>query len=111
DEKSERHFPTFRALQGAMYEETIRFFTDLYQRDLPALAFLDADHTLLNEALAEHYGVPGVQGEDWRRVEGMKAQGRGGILGLAAPLTQHSGASRTSPILRGIWVSEVLLGE
>ncbi len=111
DEKSERHFPTFNGLRGAMYEETIRFFTDLFRRDLPALAFLDADYTLLNEPLARHYGIPGVVGDDWRRVEGVKAFGRGGILGLSTTLAKQSGASRTSPILRGNWVSEVLLGE
>ena len=111
DEKSERHFPTFNGLRGAMYEEAIRFFTDLFQRDLPALAFLDADHALLNEPLAGHYGIPGVRGGDWRRVGGVKAFGRGGVLGLSATLAKQSGASRTSPILRGNWVSEVLLGE
>ena len=111
DEKSERYFPTFKSLRGAMYEETIRFFTDLFQRDLPVLAFLDADFTLLNEPLARHYGIPGVSGNDWRRVEGVKAFGRGGILGLSTTLAKQSGASRTSPILRGNWVSEVLLGE
>jgi hypothetical protein len=111
DEKSERHFPTFNALRGAMYEETILFFTDLFRRDLPALAFLDADSTYLNGPLAQHYGIPGVTGEDWRRVDGVKAFGRGGILGLSTTLAKQSGASRTSPILRGNWVSEVLLGE
>ncbi|MGE3818491.1 MAG: DUF1592 domain-containing protein [Isosphaeraceae bacterium] len=111
DEKSERHFPTFNELRGSMYEETIRFCTELYQRDLPALAFLDADFTLVNEPLAKHYGIPGVGGEGWRRVEGVKAFGRGGVLGLSTTLAKQSGASRTSPILRGNWVSEVLLGE
>jgi hypothetical protein len=111
DEKSERHFPTFKGLRGAMYEETIQFFTDLFRRDLPALAFLDADFTILNEPLAGHYGIAGVLGDDWRRVEGVKAYGRGGILGLSSTLAKQSGASRTSPILRGNWVSEVLLGE
>jgi hypothetical protein len=52
-----------------------------------------------------------VSGQEWRRVDGVKKFGRGGILGLAATLAQQSGASRTSPILRGNWVSEVLLGE
>ena len=111
DEKSERHFPTFKEVRGAMYEETIRFFTDLFQRDLPTLTFLDADYTYLNEPLAKHYGIPGVSGNDWRRVESIKLFGRGGILGLATTLAKQSGASRTSPILRGNWVSEVLLGE
>lgn len=111
DEKSERHFPTFNGLRGAMYEETILFFTDLFQRDQPALSILDADYTFLNAPLADHYGIPDVSGDEWRRVEGIKKYGRGGILGLSATLAKQSGASRTSPILRGNWVSEVLLGE
>jgi hypothetical protein len=111
DEKSERHFPTFNDLKAAMYEETILFSTDIFRRDLPALTFLDADFTYLNAALAAHYGIPGVAGDGWRRVEGVKAYGRGGILALASTLAMQSGASRTSPILRGNWVSEVLLGE
>src|SRR6185369_9657181 len=56
-EKSERHFPTFMALRGAMYEETIRFFTDLLQRDGSVLDILDADYTFLNAPLAKHYGI------------------------------------------------------
>ena len=111
DEKSERHFPTFGALRGAMYEESIRFFTDLFQRDGSVLSILDADHTFLNEALAQHYGIPGVLGGEWRRVEGVKKFGRGGILGQAATLAKQSGASRTSPILRGNWIAEALLGD
>jgi hypothetical protein len=111
DEKSERHFPTFVRLRGDMYEESIRFFTDLFQRDASVLSILDADHTCLNEDLAKHYGIPGVAGPHWRRVGGVKKYGRGGILGMATTLAKQSGASRTSPILRGNWVSEVLLGE
>jgi hypothetical protein len=111
DEKSERHFPTFAALRGPMYEESIRFFTDLFQRDGSVLDILDADYTFLNGALAKNYEVPGVSGPEWRRVQGMKRQGRGGILGQASTLAKQSGASRTSPILRGNWISEVLLGE
>jgi hypothetical protein len=111
DEKSERHFPTFAALRGDMYEETIRFFTDLSQRDGSVLSIFDADHAFLNEALAKHYAIPGVVGPEWRRVDGVRKYGRGGILGLASTLSAQSGASRTSPILRGNWVFEVLLGE
>jgi hypothetical protein len=111
DEKSERHFPIFAGLRGAMYEETIRFFTDLFQHDASVLGIFDADHTFLNEALARHYGIPGVTGSEWQRVDGVHAYGRGGILALATTLAKQSGASRTSPILRGNWVSEVLLGE
>ncbi|MDR3633115.1 MAG: DUF1592 domain-containing protein [Isosphaeraceae bacterium] len=111
DEKSDRHFPTFIGLRGAMYEESIRFFTDLFQNNGSVLGILDSDSTFLNEDLAKHYGIPGVTGPDWRRVEGIKKHARGGILGQATTLSKQSGASRTSPILRGNWISEVLLGE
>lgn len=111
DEKNDRYFPTFASLRGAMYEEAIRFFTDLFQKDQPVLSIFDADYTFLNGPLAEHYGIPGVTGPEWRRVDGVKQYGRGGILGFGATLAKQSGASRTSPILRGNWVAEVLLGD
>ena len=111
DEKSERHFPTFASVRGALNEEPIRFFTDLFQRDGSVLALLDADYTFVNATLAKHYGLTGMSGDDWRRVDGVRAQGRGGVLGFGATLAKQSGASRTSPILRGNWLSETLLGE
>ena len=113
-EKSERHFPTFTSLRGAMYEETIRFFTDFFQRDGAVPDILDADYAFLNADLAKHYGITGVKfsgSEDWLRVEGVKKFSRGGILAQATTLAKQSGASRTSPILRGNWLCEVLLGE
>jgi hypothetical protein len=75
------------------------------------LEIIDADYTFVNEALARHYGIPGVTGPDWRRVQGVRRFSRGGILTQATTLAKQSGASRTSPILRGNWISEVLLGE
>ncbi|MFM2095007.1 MAG: hypothetical protein RIS70_2131 [Planctomycetota bacterium] len=111
DEKSERHFPSFAGLRGAMYEESILFFADLFQRNGRVIDILDADYTFLNEPLAKHYGIPNVAGAEWRRVDGVKQHSRGGILGQATTLAKQSGASRTSPILRGNWISEVLLGE
>jgi hypothetical protein len=111
DEKSERHFPTFARMRDPMYEEAIRFFTDLFRRDGSVLGVLDDDYVFVNEELAKHYGIPGVSGPEWRRIGGARKHGRGGILGLGATLAKQSGASRTSPILRGNWVSEVLLGE
>ncbi|MCE9603504.1 MAG: DUF1592 domain-containing protein [Planctomycetia bacterium] len=110
DEKSERHFPTFVALRGDMQEEAVRFFMDLFQADRSVLSLLDADHGFINGALAKHYGID-VKSNDWQRVEGLRARGRGGILGFASTLAKQSGASRTSPILRGNWLSEVVLGE
>jgi len=122
DEKSERHFPSFVGLRGAMYEESIQFFTHLFQDNGPVLDILDADYTFVNDELAQHYGLPapaaqasslepGRTDSGWRRIDDVKKHGRGGILGLATTLAKQSGASRTSPILRGNWISEVLLGE
>lgn len=109
--KSAQLFPEFEQLRTDMYEESILFLTDLFQSDASLLALLNADHTFVNERVAKFYGVAGIEGESWRRIEGIQQHGRGGILGLAATLAKQSGASRTSPILRGNWVSEVLLGE
>ena len=111
-EKNEKRFPTFDGtLRRAIYEESILFFQDLFQNDRSVTAVLDADYTFLNETLARHYGIPGVTGQQWRRVEGVRKYGRGGILGLASVQARQSGASRTSPVLRGNWVVETLLGE
>jgi hypothetical protein len=111
-EKNEKLFPTFDAnLRKAIYEESILFFQDLFQNDRSITQILDADYTFVNQTLAEHYGIPGVSGEQWRRVEGVKKYGRGGILGLASVQSKQAGASRTSPVLRGNWVVETLLGE
>src|SRR5580704_2206404 len=123
-EKSEKFFPEFAELRGDMYEESILFFTDLFQRDASVLSVLDADHTFVNDRLARFYGItdrmptgdaaPSLTASTsngWRRIEGIRRYGRGGILGFSTTLAKQSGASRTSPILRGNWVSEVLLGE
>jgi len=111
DEKSERHFPTFTALRGDLHEESLRFLADLLRQDRSLLSVIDADHTFINENLAKHYGIPGVAGSEWRRVDGVRKYHRGSVLGLGAGLAKHAGASRTSPILRGNWIAEVLLGD
>jgi hypothetical protein len=111
-EKNEQLFPTFDAnLRKAIYEESILFFQDLFQSDRAVTQLLDADYTFLNETLAKHYGIPGVTGPQWRRVEGVRKYGRGGVLGLASVQAKQAGASRSSPVLRGNWVVETLLGE
>ncbi len=109
DQKSERHFPEFGELRGPMYEEIIRFFEDLFRNNGSVLSMLDADHSFVGPTLATFYGLPAVS--EWTRVDGLRARGRGGILGMAVTLARQSGASRTSPILRGNWVYETLLGE
>jgi hypothetical protein len=121
-EKNETLFPTFDdKLRRAIYEESILFFQDQFQSDRPVTSLLDADYTFLNDTLAKHYGIPMPRaplppgergwGEGWRRVDGVRKYGRGGILGLASVQAKESGASRTSPVLRGNWVVETLLGE
>ena len=111
DDKNEKLYPTFPEMRGVMYEESVRFFEDMFRNDGPVLDLLSADHTFLNERLAKFYGIDGVTGSKWRRVDGVQSRGRGGVLGLATVLAANSGASRTSPILRGNWVYETLLGE
>jgi mono/diheme cytochrome c family protein len=112
NEKNEKLFPMFNAeLRKAMYEESILFFQDLFRGDRAVTAVLDADYTFLNETLAKHYGIPGVTGLEWRKVDGVRKHGRGGVLGLASVQAKQAGASRTSPVLRGNWVVETLLGE
>jgi len=111
-EKSETLYPTFNAaLRKDLYEESILFFLDFFQADRPVRSLLDADHMFVNEAVAKHYGIPNVAGPQWRRIDGARKHGRGGILGLASVQAKQSGASRTSPVLRGTWVVETLLGE
>ncbi|HVJ67464.1 MAG TPA: DUF1592 domain-containing protein, partial [Caulifigura sp.] len=114
DEKSERHFPEFRELRVDMYEEVIRYFTQLFQRDDSVWSIYSSDHAVVNASLAKFYGFlrdekAGSVG--WQDVTSTDALGRGGALRMAAVLAKQSGASRTSPILRGNWVSEVILGE
>lgn len=110
-EKNEELFPEFAALRGAIEEETVLFLTDFFQHDRSLLSLLDADHTFLNAQLATHYGIAGVEGDAWQRVDGVRAYGRGGVLTLASTLATQAGASRTSPILRGNWLFETILGE
>jgi hypothetical protein len=111
DEKNAELFPTFADLRADMEEETVRFLDDFFRNDRSILSLIDADHTFLNERLARHYGIEGVTGDAWRRVEGVRNHGRGSILGLATTLSTQAGASRTSPILRGNWLYETILGE
>ncbi|HRH98470.1 MAG TPA: DUF1592 domain-containing protein, partial [Prosthecobacter sp.] len=123
DEKSERHFPTFLDLRDDMQEEVTRFFIDLIQNNRSILSLLDADHTFVNEPLAKHYGLDVERlskvvpqklesgDSSYVRIDGLHAHGRGGILGFAATLAKQAGASRNSAILRGTWLSEVILGD
>ncbi|MFN7730849.1 MAG: DUF1592 domain-containing protein [Pirellula sp.] len=111
NEKSETHFPEFTELRQDLYQEAIHFLSDAFQNDGTVMGLLTADHAFVNERLARFYGIPKESADAWQKIEGVRAYGRGGILTLGAVLAKQSGASRTSPILRGNWLCEVLLGE
>ena len=96
-------------LARSMRRETETFFDNLVREDRSFLEFFTADYTFADERLAKHYGIPDVAGDDFRRVS-YPDETRRGILGHGSVLVQTSLASRTSPVLRGKWVMEVLLG-
>jgi hypothetical protein len=103
-------YPNFdENIAEAMRTETKMFFESLVREDRSLLDLLSADYTFVNERLARHYGFPGVVGREFRRVTYPDATRRG-ILGQGTVLVQTSMANRTSPVLRGKWVMEVLMG-
>jgi hypothetical protein len=93
-----------------MRRETELFFYSLVRENKSILDLFNANYTYVNEALAKHYGIPGVTGDEFRRVQYPADMQRAGLLGQASILTLTSHANRTSPVLRGKWVMEVLLG-
>lgn len=103
-------YPDFNSQLGqAMVRETELFFYDLVKQDRSLLELLNADYTFINETLAQHYGIPGVSGSEFRRVR-YTDDTRGGLLGHGSVLLLTSMSDRTSPVLRGKWVMEVLMG-
>ena len=103
-------YPNFdENLADAMRRETELFFYNLVREDKSFLEFFSADYTFVNERLARHYGIPGVSGNHFRRVT-YSDDRRRGLLGQGSVLVLTSMANRTSPVLRGKWVMEVLLG-
>jgi mono/diheme cytochrome c family protein len=106
-----RLFPDFDDnLRQAFRRETQLFFEHVLREDRSVLELLKADYTFLNERLAKHYGVPHVYGDRFRRVALNGASRRGGLLRHGSVLTVTSYATRTSPVIRGKWVLENLLG-
>ena len=103
-------FPNYsRQFAEAMRRESELFFHNLIREDRSLLELYGADYTFVNERLARHYGMEGVRGEAFRRVRYPNVRRRG-ILGHGSMLVQTSLGNRTSPVLRGLWVMEVLLG-
>jgi len=104
------NYPNFDDnLAGAMRRETELFFNSLVREDRSLLDLYRADYTFVNERLARHYGFPGIAGDHFRRVQ-YPDDTRRGLLGQGSVLVQTSLANRTSPVLRGKWVMEVLMG-
>jgi hypothetical protein len=103
-------FPNYHyQLMEAMRTETQMFFNHLVRENRSVLELYSADYSFMNERLANHYGIPGVTGDEFRMVSYPDDQ-RNGILGHGSILVQTSLGNRTSPVLRGKWVTQVLLG-
>jgi len=103
-------FPTFNeGLRRAMQQETELYFDRIVRDDRPVMELVKSDYTFLNEALAKHYGIPDVTGDSMRLVR-LSPGPRGGVLGHASVLMLTSNPGRTSPVKRGKWVLENMLG-
>ncbi len=108
---SEPLFPNFdEALKQAFRQEIELFFDSIVREDHSVLDLLDADYTFVNERLAQHYGIPYIIGTDFRRVQLDEDSPRRGLLGKGLVLLVTSRSTRTSPVVRGKWILENLLG-
>jgi hypothetical protein len=104
-------FPSYNEqLQKDMLTETRMFLAEIIQQDLPLTNIIDGEFTFLNQRLAKHYEIPNVQGDQFRKVS-LKNTPRGGVLTHGSVLTITSNPTRTSPVKRGKWVLDNLLGE
>jgi len=102
-------FPSFdEYLRFSMRRETEMFFNEIVQNDRSILDFIDGDYTFVNEKLAKHYGIPNIQGPQFRKVS-LAGTNRCGVLTQGSVLTLTSYSTRTSPVLRGKWILDNLL--
>ncbi len=102
--------PTFNAAMRGNFETELRLFlSSVLLEDRSVMDLLNADYTFANEALARHYEIPGVYGAQFRRVQ-LANENRWGLLGKGAMLLRTSYGDRTSPVLRGAWVLDRILG-
>ena len=106
-----RIFPDFDDnLRQAFQNETEMFFESIMREDQNVLNLLDADYTFLNERLAKHYEIPNIYGDRFRRIELAEDSNRGGLFRHGSILTVTSYATRTSPVIRGKWILDNILG-
>jgi hypothetical protein len=107
-----QRFPTFtNDLREAMFQEPIRLVEDAIRNNRSVLDLIYGNYTFVNPVLAQHYGIPVTENSsDWFRVDDADQYGRGGLLPMAVFLTQNSPGLRTSPVKRGNWVVQKVLG-
>ena len=104
-------YPEFdELLQWSSVRETQLFFEELLKSDLSVINFVDSDFAMLNARLAKHYEIPDVHGVDFRRVELKPEYHRGGVLTQASILKVTANGTSTSPVLRGVWILDRILG-
>jgi len=105
-----KRFPSFTpTLRSAMYRESVEFFNNLVRENRPVTDLIDSNYTFANEELAKHYGIPGVTGTQLQKVA-LSDRNRGGVMGQASILVTTSVPLRTSPVKRGKWILDSLLG-
>ena len=113
DQSDDRLYPEYRKddyLVDSMGDETRAFFTAMLRENLPVTALVASDFTFVNDRLARHYGLPRVSGSAMRRVELPDGSPYGGIMTQAAVLKITSNGTTTSPVVRGVWTMEKILG-
>ena len=107
-----KQFPSYlgRRLEDAMRRETKMLFSHILKENRPLTEFIEADYTFVNDSLGQHYGFTEIEGEHFRKVAMPAELRRHGILGHASVLTASANGVETSPVVRGIWVLESVLG-
>lgn len=104
-------FPQYdRHLELSMVGESLALFREVLNHDLPLTTFVSSDFVMINERLARYYGIDGVRGDAFQRVELPDGVSRGGVMTHASILTVTSNGTRTSPVKRGTWILQTLLG-
>lgn len=110
-EPSRRLYPEYdHLLKVSMIREAELFFDEVLRNDLSVTNFVDSDFTMLNGRLARHYGIPGIHGWKFHRTKLPPESPRGGVLTMAGPLKVTANGTTTSPVMRGTWVLDRILG-
>ncbi|MBV8879303.1 MAG: DUF1592 domain-containing protein, partial [Planctomycetaceae bacterium] len=111
-EPDKKLYPEFdELLKASMVAETQAYFDEILKHDRSVLEFVDSDWAILNRRLAEHYGVSGIEGLELRRVDLPKDSPRGGVLTQGAVLKVTANGTNTSPVVRGVWVLDRIIGQ